>query len=433
MGSRSLITTIAVAAALTLPCLVACSGVSESSTTANANSAMVENRNSHEVSDKKVSEQKIDGRLVSANTEFGFKLFREIAASAAGRNVFISPSSVALALAMTYNGASGETRQAMARALEVQAMSLEEVNRVGGQLRAALEGADPKARLLVANSLWARRGVGFKQDFIERNRQFYGAEVAELNFDDPSAPATINAWVSDKTSGKIARIVDQIGSDTILFLINAIYFKGQWSAQFDKARTKEEPFTLSDGRQKKVQMMTQSGEYDYFEGPNFQAVSLPYGERRLSMYIFLPAKGAGLAQLQKNLTAANWNEWMTKFGETPGDIGLPRFKVEFETELSDALKAMGMGVAFDEERADFSDMVQNGEKVAIHRVKHKTFAEVNEEGTEAAAVTSVEMRTTSIMRPRRKFRLIVDRPFLCAIRDKQTGAILFIGSILDPQ
>ena len=435
MGSKSSRKTAVISAALVvlaLPSLIACSGVSESSGAANVNSSSNENGAAMQGQQNRLP-TKIDARLVSANTRFGLKLYGEVLKQNAGKNVFISGSSVALALAMAYNGAEAETKQSMARALELQAMSEGEVNQAFRDLNAALASPDPQVQLQIANSLWARKGINFKPDFIQRTKDFYGAEVAELSFDDPNAPGKINEWVSDKTKGKIDKIVDQISPDAILFLINAIYFKGKWSAEFDKANTKDETFTMGDGRQKKVPMMNRSGDYKYFEDKNFQAVSLPYGGKRVAMYVFLPASGTSLEAFHKSLTAENWENWMEKFQQTPGDVALPRFKMEFEAELNDALKALGMGAAFDPSQANFSRMVQLANNVYISKVKHKSFVEVNEEGTEAAAVTSTEMRTTSIQMPRQRFRMVVDRPFFFAIRDNQTGAVLFMGSILDPQ
>jgi len=420
-------------AALIMPGLIACTGVTESSGAANSNSASNNNGASMEEEQNRPTAVSVDPRLVSANTRFGLKLYGEVLKQNAGKNLFISGSSVALALAMTYNGAEAETKQAMAGALEVQGLSAEEVNQAFRDLNTALAGTDPKVQLQIANSLWGRRGVNFKPDFIQRTKDFYNAEVAELNFNDPGAPQKINEWVNDKTKGKIDKIIDQISPDAILFLINAIYFKGKWSAEFDKAKTKDDTFTLADGRQKKHPMMNQSGNYNYFANENFQAVSLPYGSKRVAMYVFLPAKGANLDAFHKSLTAENWEGWMKEFQEMPGDIAMPRFKMEFEAELNDALKALGMGVAFDPSRANFSRMAQVVEAIYINKVKHKAFVEVNEEGTEAAAVTSVEMRTTSIQQPRERFRMTVDRPFFFAIRDNQTGTLLFMGSILDPQ
>src|SRR5262249_20231304 len=230
-----------------------------------------------------------------------------------------------------------------------------------------------------------------------------------------------------KTHGKIAKVVDQINPDTLLLLINAIYFKGKWATQFDPAKTKEENFTPAGDVQKRVPMMHQSNRYSYFENDKFQAVSLPYGNKRVSMYVCLPRSNSSLAEFHRMLTAESWSAWMNQFREMKGDLSLPRFKVEYETSLKAALTSIGMGAAF-KENADFSAMVAPPTRAYIGDVKHKAFAEVNEEGTEAAAVTSVEMRTVSMIQPQ-TFRMIVDHPFFFAIRDNRTGAVLFMGSI----
>ncbi len=258
-------------AVLLLPGLIACTNVIESSGAANSNSESNSNGASMEEQHNRPTAVSVDPRLVSANTRFGMKLYSEVLRQNAGKNVFISGSSVALALAMTYNGAEAETKQAMARALELQAMSAEEVNQAFRDLSAALANPDPKVQLQIANSLWGRKGVSFKPDFIKRTRDYYNAEIEELNFNDPSAPQKINSWVSDKTKGKIDKIIDEISPDAILFLINAIYFKGKWTAEFEKAKTKDDTFTLADGRQKKHPMMNQSGDYSYFASEKFSS------------------------------------------------------------------------------------------------------------------------------------------------------------------
>ena len=410
--------------------LIGCSSVTHSS--AGNNNQPSDSNAVMEDQSKNPASGNINPRLVSANTRFGFNLFAQVAKQDAGKNVFISPASVGLALAMTYNGAVGETKQGMERALEIQGMNHQELNGAYAELKAALESPDPRVQLSIANSLWARKGITFNPDFLQRNKQYYGAEVTALDFGDPGAPAIINEWVTAKTKGKINKIVERIDAQSILFLINAIYFKGAWAAEFDKAKTKEEPFTTGAGKQKRHPTMHQSGKYQYCEGKDFQAVSIPYGGGRVSMYIFLPAQSSNLSAFQNNLTAANWDTWMKQFVETKGDIGVPRFKVEYEIGLNEALKAVGMGIAFDPDRADFSGIVRMSQNAFISRVKHKTFAEVNEEGTEAAAATSVEVTVTSVMQPRKTFRMIVDRPFFCAIRDNKTGTLLFMGSITDP-
>jgi serpin B len=238
--------------------------------------------------------------------------------------------------------------------------------------------------------------------------------------------------VNQSTGGKTDRIVETITSDQMLFLIDAIYFKGKWTQEFNKKQTAEYPFYLAAGRQKQHPMMSQSGEYRYYENEKFQAVSLPYGEnKRLSLYIFLPVKNSSLSAFYKTLNAQNWEKWMTRFRSREGFIRLPRFKMQYDIELKDALAALGMGVAFSD-NANFSGISDNN--LLIDEVKHKTFVEVNEEGTEAAAVTAVTLAPPSaVINLEEPFRMIVDRPFFCAIRDNQTGTVMFMGSIVEPQ
>ena len=372
----------------------------------------------------------VDSKVVAANTKFGFKLYKEILKQDSNKNVFVSPTSVAIALSMTYNGASGETQQAMAKALELQGITLPTVNQANNALKASLETADPEVQLSIANSLWAKQGVTFKPDFMERNRQFYGAKVTELDFANAEATRTINNWVKENTRGKIDQVVDQLKPDDVLFLINAIYFKGNWTKKFDQNQTAERPFYLSNGTQKQHPMMSQSGKYRYYENESFQAVSLPYGKGRLSLYVFLPRENNSLDAFQQQLAVENWQQWMNQFRMRNGSIQLPRFKFDYDIQLNNALKVLGMESAFSD-GADFSNMTSAS--VAINEVKHKTFVEVNEEGTEAAAVTSVGVALTSAQMPEEPFQMVVNRPFFCAIRDNQTGTVLFMGSLREPK
>ena len=372
----------------------------------------------------------VDSKVVAANTKFGFKLYKEILKQDSNKNVFVSPTSVAIALSMTYNGASGETQQAMAKALELQGITLPTVNQANNALKASLENADPEVQLSIANSLWAKQGVTFKPDFLERNRQFYGAKVTELDFANAEATRTINNWVKENTRGKIDQVVDQLKPDDVLFLINAIYFKGNWTKKFDQNQTAERPFYLSNGTQKQHPMMSQSGKYRYYENETFQAVSLPYGKGRLSLYVFLPRENNSLDAFQQQLAVENWQQWMNQFRMRNGSIQLPRFKFDYDIQLNNALKVLGMESAFSD-GADFSNMTSAS--VAINEVKHKTFVEVNEEGTEAAAVTSVGVALTSAQMPEEAFQMVVNRPFFCAIRDNQTGTVLFMGSLREPK
>ncbi|MDZ7966603.1 MAG: serpin family protein [Nostoc sp. DedSLP03] len=373
-----------------------------------------------------------DTKIVESSNKFGFKLFSEVLKNDRGeKNIFISPSSVAIALAMTYNGASGSTQQVMAKTLELQGMNLPEINSsYAAVLKQLLDNSDTKVQLKIANSLWANQKVSFAPDFLKRTQDFYQAKVSNLNFQDAAASSIINNWVKENTNGKITKIVEKIEQNQVLFLINAIYFKGNWSNEFDKKETAPYPFYITSNRPKQHPMMSQKGDYKYYESEKFQAVSLPYGkDGKISFYIFLPKKNSNLKAFYQDLNVENWEKWMTQFNNQKGFIRLPRFKTDYEITLNDALKTLGMGEAFSN-KANFSDM---GKNFAISQVKHKTFVEVNEEGTEAAAATSVGIVATSARQEPEPFRMIVDRPFFCAIRDNQTGNILFMGSIIEPQ
>ena len=371
----------------------------------------------------------VDARLVAANTKFGFNLFNTLTKQQSNQNIFISPTSVALALSMAYNGVSGETKQEMTTVLELTGMTPQEINAANQALQNSFQKVDPNIQVLIANSLWAQQGFSFKPEFLQTNQKYYNANVTELNFMNPQALSIINDWVNQKTQGKIDKIVDQISPSGVLFLINAIYFKGNWKTPFDKSQTANKTFSLTDGSSKQHPMMSQKGIYGYYETDTFQAVSLPYGkEGALAMYIFLPNSNSNLATFLQQLTPENWNEWMQEFTNINGNIEIPRFKIEYEVELQNTLTALGMAGIFDSSKADFSGMTTDND-VAVDSVTHKTLVEVNEEGTEAAAVTSIQLTRAS----RLAFQMNVNRPFFCAIQDNTTGTILFMGTIVDPQ
>lgn len=373
----------------------------------------------------------VDKQLVSANNDFGFRLLKTLAKSNKNENIFISSASISLALCMTYNGANGETRKAMAETLGITKLSPHDVNRACAALLANLRGLGPGVTLEIANSLWARKGVKFKPEFITLNKEYYKADLSVLDFygHEPEAVKRINSWVSDRTHGRIDKIVERIGGATILFLINALYFKGAWADQFDPRDTHLAEFTLPDGFKKNVQMMFRQGKVMYLPGDGFAAVKLPYGKGRVNMYIFLPHKDTSLIQFLDKLNNQTWQKWIKNFSRVECGLSLPRFKIEYESELEKALSALGMKIAFLSGRADFTNMCYtNG--VFIESVLHKTFVEVNEEGTEAAAATKVEMALKAPSPSSITFT--VDRPFFCAIADNFTGEILFAGLIFEP-
>jgi serpin B len=391
---------------------------------------------------------KAQDELALANNRFGLKLLSELN-KAEPANIFISPASISMALTMTWNGANDSTREAMAKSLEITGLDPDVVNHDYAQLREDLQKADPQVKLTIANSLWARKGIAFREEFVRTNQECFAAEMTALDFARPDATKRINDWVKKSTGGMIDRIVEQINPLDILFLINAIYFKGKWTDRFKTEDTRDRDFTLDDGTTKKVPMMHQDGKYRYFRGEGFQAVSLPYGAKRMSMYVFLPDRtqaeefpvppgpasdsGKGTQMFLDKLTSENWETWMGQFRDFKGDVTLPKFRLEYEASLNVALKTLGMGIAFDPAEADFTRMVKTKAGAHISEVKHKAVVEVNEEGTEAAAVTSVRMALTAMPPPEERFSMIVDHPFFLAIRDNQTGMLLFTGIVRDPK
>lgn len=376
----------------------------------------------------------VDQRLLRAETAFSFDLLNAIRAEKPGENLFISPASVSLALAMTYNGAVGETRQAMAKALQVDGMPVADVNKANAALQSVLANPDPKVELSIANSIWYKKGYTVNPAFLKATGDYYRAEVAPVEFGAPEAAPTINRWVSKATRDKIPTVIERTNTDDRMYLVNAIYFNGKWKEPFKKEQTQPRTFHLADGTTQEHPMMNQSGRYRYLKGENFQGVALPYGEGRVSLYVLLPDKGVNLDQFAGSITADRWADWMGRFSSKPGSVTLPKVKLEWKHELRDVMKGLGMGIAFEPGKADFSGLFTGlNEDLFIGFILHKTYLDLNEEGTEAAAVTVVGVVTTSAPAQEERFNMVVDRPYLMAIRDDQTGAILFLGAIYSPQ
>ncbi len=371
-------------------------------------------------------------RVIEAENDFGFRLLLQLAKQSSDKNVFISPFSVAIALAMTYNGAEDTTKKAMAATLGLTGLSLQDINATNRVLVSMQKEFDPEIQLAIANSIWIRKGISMFPDFIQRISNDYGGKIVNLDFSASDATDTINRWVAEKTNEKIKALVTQgiLKPLAILIFINAIYFKGIWARQFEQARTANRPFTLPDGTRKECPMMMQWGIYKYYEHSNFQAISLPYGDRQLSMYIFLPKRFYLMRKFQTNLNTRNWQNWITEFRMRRGQIVLPRFKLEYGAGLKDALVALGMGTAF-EAGAHFQGMGTG--PFWISDLIHRSFVEVNEKGTEAAAATGTRVLKGSLEALQEKeFTMIVDHPFVATICDNNSGAVLFAGFILDP-
>jgi serpin B len=351
--------------------------------------------------------------------------------TAGAQNVFISPLSVALALSMAYNGARGDTQRAMAGALGLGSMAAGDLNAGSAALLAHLRGLDRGIELSLADSLWLRQGMRALPAFRQALLRYYGARTTTLDFGDPRAPAAINAWVSRQTHGLIQSIIERIPTDMVLYLIDALYFKGAWSAPFQAGLTRPGPFTPAGGGRRTLPMMSSTGSYRYNKTQTYEAISLPYGAGKVAMYIVLPAASSGLRGLQNWLDAGTWQGLPATLQEAMGTIVLPRFTVDYGTGLKTALVALGMGLAFDPLRADLSAMVElDGQRAYIGDARHKTVLKVDERGTLAAAVTSIGVAATAM--PMSTFKMTVNRPFFCAIRDETTGLLLFMGGIADP-
>jgi serpin B len=373
----------------------------------------------------------LEKQLVESDNRFGFKLFKEIVEAEPDANIFISPLSVSMALGMTLNGADGETQTAMEQTLEFASMTTDEINRSYQSLIELLTQLDPRVVFDIANSIWYREGMNFEQEFIDRNTTYFDALVQALDFEDPRSVDTINNWVKENTDGKIPQIIEEITDELVMFLINAIYFNGTWTYEFDKEQTQDDFFTLPDGSQKTCKMMIQTNEFNYLENDDFQAIDLPYGDGEFRMTILLPKPTRHLDGLIAEFDEGNWNDWQHSFSKDSVTLQLPKFKLEYEIKLNDVLSALGMGIAFDRWQADFTGMYKPG-GTYISFVKHKTFLEVDEEGTEAAAATVVAIGIVSAQPPRQMKFMRVDRPFLFVIRENHSGTLLFMGKIVAP-
>jgi len=360
------------------------------------------------------------------DNEFTFKLFKELAADLPGsKNMMLSPLSVSMAVGMTSNGSSGQTLEGIRNAMEFSDFTENEVNSYYQKLITELPELDPKVALNIANSIWYRNGFEVLPAFLKTNGDHYKAEVQALDFSKPTAKNQINDWVSTNTNGKIPTIIDNIGHDIVMYLINAVYFKSNWASKFDKSKTTKGEFTLTDGSKVQADFMGGQVNMNRFANSEVSLIELPYGNKRYSMVIGLPAGDVTAAAFVQGLTVDKWGQWTSGLTSGNSELRFPKFKFEYEIKLNEGLSALGMGVAFSD-AADFTRLNSNGQ-IKIDEVKHKTFIEVDEEGTEAAAVTSVGVVLTSAPAP-----VVVNKPFVFAIREMKTGLILFTGIVNNP-
>jgi serpin B len=368
-----------------------------------------------------------EARTVGSANDFAFRAFAALRQDEASNNLFISPFSISAALSMAYNGADGTTKTAISQTLGFTPQTDEEINQSYKSLAELLVNIDPKVTFTLANSIWYARQFQLQAPFVQNNQTYFNATVEPLNFDSPEAKTKMNDWVKAQTKGKITDIVQEVRPDHVMFLINAIYFKGTWTYPFDKKLTKQEPFYKADGTSTPVDFMTlNKGKYLYYQDADQQVIDLPYSNRQYSMTILVPKENRTIHDITNNLTNTQLNAWLANADSTGLELHLPKFKLEYKKELRETLTQLGMGEAFSNQ-ANFNRMLADNGQLAISEVMHKTFLEVNEEGTEAAAATSVGIVVTSLPPSIR-----VDRPFVFLIREKSSNAILFIGQLMNP-
>ena len=366
-------------------------------------------------------------QAVAAGTAFSLGLFREVSRARPDANVFVSPLSAAVALAMTAQGAAGETELAMRRTLGFADRSLEEMGAGYRELLALLVRLDTSVTLRSANAIWYRSGFPFEASFVDATRRLFDADVRAADFVDVRGTlAAINGWARERTNGRIETVLDDISDDHVMFLLNALYFKGAWRDRFDARRTTTEPFATSRGGTAPVPLMRRDGEAAWARGDGFQAVDLPYGNAAFSMTVLLPDSGRTADALAASLTPEAWTTTIQRLQPAVVDLALPRFRFSTEHLLNAPLTTLGMGAIF--AGADFSRM--SPARLEVDFVKQNAFVEVNEEGTEAAAVTTIGIRVVSA--PAR-VTMRVDRPFVFAIRERLTGAVLFVGKVNEIQ
>jgi serpin B len=364
---------------------------------------------------------------VTQSNEFGFALFGGVRTTAPDQNLFLSPTSAAMALGMTLNGAGGLTLDSMRAALRLSGMQLSDINTGFRSLIDLLGGLDSTTQFSIANSIWAQSGVPWSPQFLDAGRTSFDAEIRSLDLQAPTSLTAINDWVRDKTKGKIPTILDQVQSSEIMFLINAIYFKGQWRIGFDPDRTSPGTFNAGTGGPQSVPFMYREPDtLRYASVSDAEIVELLYGNGAWAMTIVLPSPGRSLSSVVAGLNAGRWQEWVQGLRDMKIGLALPKWRMEYKRELKDDLSTLGMRRAFDPNLADFTGMIQGaiGGNLYLTRVTQKTFVDVNEEGTEAAAATSVGVGVTSA-----PMTVLVDRPFLFAIRERYSGTILFLGQV----
>ncbi|MPM74789.1 hypothetical protein SDC9_121778 [bioreactor metagenome] len=373
--------------------------------------------------------------IVKNDQQFAFELFSNVfneEAKGEDKSFMVSPFSLSMALAMTWNGAAGETKTAMQETLKMGNYSDDDINGYYKKLKEALLKTDPSTQLSIANAIFTNKFVTIKPNFIKTNTDYYHATVQPVDFSLPTTKDIINRWASDNTNNLIKEVIDKTNADDLMYLLNAIYFKGIWTTKFDAKNTSKKAFLTENGTKRTVDMMSQTAKFNYTEDEIMQVVQLPYGNQAFSMLVLLPQSGKKQTDVVSALQNKEyWGKTRTALRQAEVVLSLPKFKTEYSIKLNEVLEKMGMGVAFDPYKADFSRMSEISAFISF--VKQDTYISTDESGTEAAAVTVIGMEMTSAAPGPQKVIFNADRPFIYVIQENSTGAILFMGAVKDIQ
>lgn len=365
--------------------------------------------------------------VVAKSNDFGVSLFRATAL-AEDKNLMLSPLSASTALTMLLNGCNTNTYEQVRDMLGYEGLTMAEINEVYKSLVTQLLAADPEVQLALANAVWYRQDFQVKPPFLEAMDTSFDADIAALDFYSPSALQTINGWAKDNTNGKIEKVLDEISPDAVMFLMNALYFKGNWTYPFNKNQTSDAPFFPENGSPVNVKTMRSKIPVKIFHANGAQAAEMSYGRQNFAMVVILPDENLG--DYMAGFSGAGWADITAGLDAIAGpfetEVIMPKFKFDFEKILNDQLKALGMIDAFSPSQADLSGI--SDQQIFVSFVKQNTFVDVNEEGTEAAAVTTIGIDLTSL-----PSEFVVNKPFIFAIRERMTNSLLFIGKVELPE
>lgn len=369
---------------------------------------------------------RVSTKFAGQTNDFAFDFFKKVyAEEAKTENAFVSPLSLHIALGMLMNGANGQTQTEIQKTLKLDAQTLSEANDTYANLMTNLPGVDPNVKLSIANSIWYRNGFAVETSFQEVLRKTFQADITGLDFNSPTAKDQINKWASDKTSGKIPTVISEVKPEHVMFLLNALYFKGDWKTKFDTKQTYDTDFKLLSGQTKSVKMMRLDVPLRRAFRPSYTAFELPYSQGNYVMTVLLPNENSSLDAMMNTLSGTEWTSLQQGMAEGKIDIGLPRFGMKYSIKLNSILSGMGMPTAFSN-AADLSG-ISKGKQLYVDFVKQDTYVAVDESGTEAAAVTSIGVGVTSA-----GMSYICNRPFAFVIHEKTTGTVLFMGKIVNP-